>query len=261
MKRLLIVVFATGWILSSYATTPVVGGQKVVEGDLAAYSTVSFVDSSKMSDVCSGTLISRDLVISAAHCAPQLKRPLKIWVGTKDVGILMDIEKRVFHPMAIKFVEQRNWDDDLRQHDIQIIKLSKKVPAQFRPARILDTGFVIPEGTNLLIAGFGIDMVNEASSRDLLQARAPLLGVTQNRLRVDQRGGQGACFGDSGGPAYLETSTELFLAGVTHGPEFEYAPGCDNIIEIFMNASKFKDFILETAKELGASAPEFAVPL
>jgi secreted trypsin-like serine protease len=76
-----------------------------------------------------------------------------------------------------------------------------------------------------------------------------------NIIVTEQSAGNGACAGDSGGPAYLETENGLIVLGITRGP-YNLAQDCRHWGE-YTYASKFKDYILKTVADMGAEAPVF----
>ncbi|UOE99989.1 hypothetical protein [Bdellovibrio reynosensis] len=83
---------------------------------------------------------------------------------------------------------------------------------------------------------------------------SPLAKTENGILTIDQKNG-GACAGDSGGPAYIESTQGLVLVGATRGPTLD-SENCRHFGE-FTSVSAHKQFILEYAKLLNAEAPQF----
>jgi len=72
---------------------------------------------------------------------------------------------------------------------------------------------------------------------------------------TDQTRGMGACKGDSGGPAFMETERGPVLVGVTRG-SYGGISDCHHYAE-FTYVPAFKVFLLKAAKMLETEAPQF----
>lgn len=246
-------------------SSSIINGTPVALEDLEASSLVGVSDPSGYINLCTATLISEDLILTAAHCVSD-------WTEKK----LFSKSKRVLAPRAYSFKSyQKDVPDIIIQsegvelvsaatekeewsHDIAIVKLAGKIPAGFSPVAILDSTYKIPENTDIILAGFGF--TSEFSGSDFNKDANKITrtffeyGAENRIVNVSQvNGKEGVYHGDSGGPAYLESNGELLLVGSTVGGE-----GAS--LASFMNLGAFKTFILDAAKKLKATPPIFKIP-
>ncbi|AZZ35665.1 hypothetical protein CIK05_02240 [Bdellovibrio sp. qaytius] len=185
--------------------------------------------------ICTGSLITRDLVLTAAHCVSSKTSSDKVDVlfGLTDVKpTTISAKDWITNPA---YVANPKDDDKSVQNDIAIVKLSAAAPADFQVA-ILPTAETIQQllvGSKLTFAGFGIttpiirDYKKDQNGKPILGkdgqpqvVELPSEGsgtlrkvsdmvVTQitsdeKEITLDQKDLRGACHGDSGGPALLQ---------------------------------------------------------
>lgn len=186
--------------------------------------------------ICTGSLITRDIVLTAAHCVSSKTSADKVDVlfGLTNVKATSIAAKDwIINPA---YVQNPQVDDDTAiQNDIAIVKLSAAAPADFKLA-VLPTAKTIEQllvGSKLTFAGYGItnaivrDFKKDKNGQPVLDKNGqpqvvefPSQGsgtlrlvsdmvVThltsdQKEISLDQRNLKGACHGDSGGPALLQ---------------------------------------------------------
>jgi len=238
----------------------IIGGKAATATDPWTASTVAIVTTknSPFKQDCTGTLISSDLVLTAAHCLE----------GMKNTNVYVHFGYQL--PKTFSFdklqtvagmVSNDRQDVDIYEYprtqlnDIAIVRLKQKAPAGFAPVKI-NISTPIKTGDLLLLAGFGkINDEEKEKTQFLYSANAPVAKLWQSLIVLDQTAKSGACKGDSGGPAYLETEKGLVIAGITRGA-YNNSPNCHGWVE-FTNTAYFKDFILNATKELGGDSPKF----
>lgn len=237
----------------------IIGGEIVKAGDLTALSTVSLVmvqPNLSSYSFCTGTLISSNLVLTAAHC-------VRAMGATDDmrVAFSLDIKPKADEATMIKpekVVVNPLFGTD-RLNDVAVIKLSKPAPATHKPVAVLSDKHPLIIGQSMLLAGYGlINDVTGERTKELRQVTVPLAKILPTILVTDQTQNKGACNGDSGGPAYLEKNGALIVYGITRGPH-ENARDCHHFGE-YTYASKFEKFITESAQQLKAELPLFIIP-
>lgn len=240
----------------------IIGGKAAFSADEVTKSTVALMInySGQPFAYCTGTLVSEDLILTAAHC---MNEDMYVFMGsvlpkTLDNVEVFKVEKYSGHP---DFGRARESDENgvvTSGSDIAVIKIVGKAPSWAIPRMVLDEHQAVDSGDRLLLSGYGV--VNEVSNpiQDAIGLNQVYVQVAKtfgNIIVTDQTNAQGACMGDSGGPAYLETSKGLVVVGATRGPHAG-APDCRHFGE-YTAVKGYKSFILEKAQEWGAQLPTF----
>lgn len=220
----------------------IVGGGPAGSG--VAAQTVLIVSTRGAS--CTGAVLARDLVLTAAHCvAPAADYAVAV-IGD-GAPKLVPAARIAVHPRfdAAQFQTRRPTPD------IALMKLAEPLPARFAVARLVDAGGLPEKGTSFVVAGFGMTADGAQRSAGTLRTVAlQCIGTTGGimvRLSAPE-GGAGACTGDSGGPAFRDGA----LAGVTGwatGPDG--SRGCGGVTGVTL-VSLHRDWIEATARSLGS---------
>jgi secreted trypsin-like serine protease len=203
-------------------------------------------------NVCTGTAIARDLVLTAAHCvAPNATYRVSTpdhRQGFATAGIAVHPRYDASHYAAGRVTA-----------DVALIKVAQPLPDAVEPVPLAPAGNVVA-GDRFTIAGFGT--IAPRSDAGLGVARAARLTATgrpgniQVRLvdpaTGDKRFGMGACTGDSGGPAFRQMDGAYRLFGVvtwSTGPAG--TTGCGGLTGVTPLGIHEK-WIAQTARTLGA---------
>jgi secreted trypsin-like serine protease len=178
------------------------------------------------SQFCTGTLIRRTWVLTAAHCVETFEKAADLAVVATVQG-----KRRVFSVNRIRMHPEYIPGDAGHGYDVALLRLVKPVP-HIRPIRPVadDAAYLTGE---VLLFGFGQTERTKAPRRasgTTLTLRSE--GITFNpslhiAAYADTAAGvSNACFGDSGGPILARSDTRLvLLAVVSYG-----AGGCDEPI-------------------------------
>jgi secreted trypsin-like serine protease len=204
--------------------------------------------------LCTGTALSSDVVLTAAHCvAPKGNYHLRLAGGATP----MTISGMAHHPRY----DPRHYASGRVTADVALVRLVAPLPSRIKPA-LLDNGQdLVVAGDRLLIAGYGVTVAGRDASAGV--ARTALLVVTgrPGRLQIrlvdpatrGERAGLGACIGDSGGPAFRNNKGTPRVLGVVSwstGPAD--TEGCGGMTGVTPLAL-YRAWIVEQAAKWGAA--------
>lgn len=215
--------------------------------DLAAQTAMIV---STRGSYCTGTVIARDLLITAAHCV----QPASNYAVTIENGgstRVVQVTRIVLHPKY----NPNQFETRVPSPDMAILKLAEPFPVRYQPARIsLDTTLPKP-GDNFVLAGFGFARDGDEKSLGKLRSVSlPAVGTTGGimvRLSAANGSSNGACTGDSGGPAFRGGE----LAGVIGWISTPAGKNCGFVTGVTL-AGLQRKWIVSTAQSLGASIGE-----
>lgn len=258
----------------------VLGGRSVNDGDKYPFVVGIFRDKVKVENFwCGGALITRRLVLSAAHCFYNMKTTqflvrigsLDITPGRGKTSSEQPMERRVetvlMHP---------SYNGRLQNADLALLVLDSEVQleASLRPAACLPQGGAKPEAQTGVILGWGHNAFGGKLQKQLQEADVPLVdnkdcdeayrslhgyqtvfrkGVDQDFLCAGNRshGGVDACQHDSGGPLAVRASRDgksvWELVGVV---SFGVQCGTPSYPGVYSRVATFVPWILSTSAHL-----------
>ncbi|KQT78516.1 trypsin-like serine protease [Methylobacterium sp. Leaf466] len=155
-------------------------------------------------EICSGTLIGPDLVLTAAHCVMHRAGYSVVAVDRRFRQQRVLAVAASMHPDFVPGTTP----EDQPGIDLALIKLERPLGPEFQP---LDPrGGAITTGEAVDIAGFGVVAENRRNTAGTLRSAqlvsigslevANKVTMVTDRRRFAETTGSGACLGDSGGP-------------------------------------------------------------
>ena len=192
---------------------PVVGGSSVPYGTWPDVVAVLGRDAA-----CTGTLIAPDVVLTAGHCIEM--NPVEVIVDTVDFG------KPGGDRIKVKW--SRAYPDWEHRYDVGIVMLDHVARPAPRPiAAVCTANARVTPGAKVQVVGFGLTTRSGTGFNTRLhQAAIPVADATcaddascepsiaPNGEFIAGGDGSDACFGDSGGPAMIDSGHGFAVAGV-----------------------------------------------
>ncbi len=214
-------------------------------------STVVSVYNVESSGLCTASIVSDSLLVTAAHCVNGPASSLRIIFGTniKDEKTRIVREPDSYKVSPLWPFRQ---DEPLNSGDIAMVKFSGGLPPGYRPAQILADASHLTNGTTVLLAGYGISNgVAHTGGGTLRYVEVQIQNnaFSESELLVAQNQGRGACHGDSGGPAYVRVNGQLMLWGVTNRGVNDPKNDC-SVSAAYASVLYYREWLQQTAQEL-----------
>ncbi|MEJ7599023.1 MAG: trypsin-like serine protease [Kofleriaceae bacterium] len=179
---------------------PVVGGQASTLADHPAVVAIVYRDGGPL---CTGTLIARDVVLTAAHCLDPALHGDAIPSVTRALDLQQDVTWVAGHSKHVpaSYDSASDPPDALsRNSDIGILILDDELAVE--PVRVLrpdEAGLLV--GASVDIVGYGVFQLDPRRAAVKHHATATLQAVDEAEILVSAPGEPQNCGGDSGGPA------------------------------------------------------------
>ena len=244
MSRVLSAVIFVLFAAPAFAVT----GNAPVATGWAARAIVMIVDA--RDDLCTGTALAPDLVLTAAHC---VIRPVDYQVKAYQTGVAIPVRTIVRHPRF----DYASYAASRATADVALLKLAAPLPDVVVPAALASPRRVAA-GETLTIAGFGVTVAGTA--RGLGQPRMATLSVTGKpgslQIRLydiatrNLRAGLGGCTGDSGAPVF-DGDGPLVIGVVSWSTAPGDEEGCGGLTGV-TPLLLYRDWIIDTARKLNS---------
>lgn len=188
---------------------------------------------------CTGTLIFRDIVITAAHCivdfdeSGKAQDPIEV-----KIGFGAKTENMSEYISATAWAYHSDFSLSTLKNDIAVINIRNDLPEGFAPISVGHIREKINQVLKLDVFGYGqtngVKKINPDSTlgAGVLRHATREVDVSKSlqpdgRFLIPSNNNVGSCQGDSGGPAFLNTNGSLQILGVLSGHNFNLPQGMD----------------------------------
>ncbi|XP_018407522.1 PREDICTED: chymotrypsin-2-like [Cyphomyrmex costatus] len=246
---LVILVLDVSYGIRALRIRRLVGGQSAIESEFPYQVSLR----SYNLHICSGALISKRHVLSAAHCICGLidepSEELSAHTGSINLkeGEKHAVKDVKCHPNYV-YGPEKSWIADL-----VVITLAKEIRISSSQWPIALATYDVPVGQHAIISGWGRVRPFSWLSRDLQKLSVPIIDnnacqtyyknttILSSQICTFEKKGIGACKGDSGSP--------LVHNGVLIGIFSWTKPCALGFPDVFSRVSYFTDFIKQVMQD------------
>jgi hypothetical protein len=162
--------------------------------------------------LCTGSLIAKDIVLTAAHCVE--KNPERVFIVFAE-----NIEKASpdFRREADGYVLNPHWRHSWEKGrgDLALVHFGGKVPSGYSPLKLAPEDLKLRMGSTVTMMGYGVSDGFTKEGSGVLRGMKTKLIQTVSATEVMSDGQDSSvCFGDSGGPAFIKQGKSWVQWGV-----------------------------------------------
>lgn len=192
----------------------ILGGRSATKKSDVASTTVSLVDT-RAGALCTASILSEDIAITAAHCVGGHPNDMQISFGPRTSAR----EARPVVEVAISPLWAQHQRERINNGDLALVRFSGGLPTSAKAATVMKSSHHLTNGEIVTLAGFGIsngEGGEGAGHLRTVEVKIDNAQYSKTEVSLVQTNHRGACHGDSGGPAFIQDNRgELLLWGVT----------------------------------------------
>lgn len=210
----------------------------IIDGaDADKYESASsvFINLKKNDTVCTGVIISENLILTAAHCFDGVDKNLKSLSisnhhngdhNLKEISLVQPVAKHQLYIEPTKSGRKKAADI---QYDIAYIKTNTNLIEKFELqenqipkvfSNTHDLFELLKNQTSGIVYGYGVTQL-KSKSNDALKKELPVTVNLNNEIQVliteSLIKKRGLCQGDSGGGLFIKHNNETYLIGILSG--------------------------------------------
>ena len=252
------ILFTAFWAYShqahatEWAVAPkIIGGDTVSGSDPIAKSTAALLSGGAL---CTVSLLSVDLALTAAHCVEGAA------AGTTKLVFDRSIAGKPITRAVTGVIQYSTYGSVTGEHpdtgDMALVRFSGGLPTGYTAASFWTSNSALSTGQWVTLAGYGITDGEEHTGSGTLRktwVKVAQAKYGKTEIIFDQRFGQGACHGDSGGPAILASGGKNYVLGVTSRGYNDAKDDCSQYA-VYTRVAPYKKWIKAAAKALGSTA-------
>jgi V8-like Glu-specific endopeptidase len=202
---------------------------------------------------CTGVFIQEDVILTAAHCSIHNGSDLRIHLYKNNSAQYVELAPK---PSEFRFERDPSWNDDFGTNDIAIIVLKNmKIPDGFQPAKILPLALASAADLNQTATVIGVGLTEQGSLSDrlrLAQGQFTSHNEDDGVREIQFPSSKGICTGDSGGPVFVTSGKQAYVAAITNRLDMEFSlnDNCANTILANSISEVRRQWIEATVKKL-----------
>lgn len=244
------VVLAAQFLAAVHPSNALVGDARAASGSVGRH-VVMIV--STRGNLCTGTVLERDLVLTAGHCVAPAATYRVLTPGMTPPGLA--IRAIAVHPRY----SPKDYASGRVTADVALLKLEQPLPSPFAPAALAGPTTVAP-GDRFVVVGYGTTSYGGDSGIGVPRVAALVATGKPGTLQVrlfdpvtrDVKSGLGACTGDSGGPAFVESGGVFAVVGVVSwSTGAASTAGCGGLTGV-TPLTIYRAWLVEQAKNMGS---------
>ncbi len=208
------------------------GTEHIVNGDTLSGNTASKKEPLAQSVValvaiqddrealCTGTILSDDLILTAAHCVEDspkklmvvFNRNLQMKAKPGTTGLNLDSVRA-----ADRFKQNPAWGKDLAngRGDLALVHFQGGLPSGYSAVRLASAAIQLDLGVEVRLLGYGVtNGVTHVGSGVLRETETTVMSSSSPTEIVTDGRKSSVCFGDSGGPAFSQQNGQWVQWGV-----------------------------------------------
>jgi len=197
----------------------IVNGTKVLSTDpLAKRVVMLLIVKGQEVEICTGTPITKDVILTAGHCVLGAEKTKIAAVFHTDMTCESGFDVNTKSVRSKDFIVKPGYSGAADAvDDIALVKLSSSIPSDYVVSDLYDGRSTLSSDV-VTLAGYG--KINELyGSSGYLRTttksfKKDLRLVNNNMNLLMQQADTGICQGDSGGPVFVEVGGRLQIAGV-----------------------------------------------
>lgn len=234
------------------------GGQVATGREPFAKHIVALYDF-QVGGLCTASILSDSLLLTAAHCVTSKPQNLAVLFGTQ-VDSPSTLQRRVVDYRISPLYPFRQFTGK-NNGDIAVVRFRGGLPAGYQPITYTRNRSLLVYGQRVLLAGFGASTILWDVDPKTGETKAKPSGsgtlrfvtttvdnafFTESEFLLENSKSEGACHGDSGGPAYSMENGRLVLVGVTNGYIGDPSGACGGKM-VYASTAFYDEWIRQTS--------------